>query len=157
MLGTHFDISSYPEDAAVKTTLLEGSVKVTTLQDNKPSLKAGTKPSLQVATGSEATLKPGQQSVINGTSLTVHEVEAEEEIAWQKGRFTFNHEPLGNIMAKLCRWYDLTVVYKDKELQYKTIAGSASRYAKISDILCQLELTGKVHFKIKGKEITVMK
>lgn len=152
VLGTHFDISSYAEDATVKTTLLEGSVRVSLL-----STAAGTSSRRGLTRSKNIILKPNQQAVNNSGLVTVKEVQAEKEIAWQKGRFTFNDEPLGNIMLKLARWYDLKVVYKDKDIQYKTVAGSASRYAKISDILCQLELTGQVHFKIKGKEITVMK
>lgn len=157
VLGTHFNISSYPDDADVKTTLLEGSVKVTTLHDNKPSLKAATNTSLRGSAGNEATLKPGQQSITNGATLKVQDVDAENQIDWHDGSFNFNDEPLADIMKKLGRWYNLNVVYQDEAMKYKTLAGSASRYAKISDILCQLEATGRVHFKIKGKEITVMK
>lgn len=148
VLGTHFDVSSYADDATVKTTLLEGSVRVSLLSTILPRGLAKSK---------DIILKPNQQATNNSGLVTVKEVQAEKEIAWQKGRFTFNDEPLGNIMLKLARWYDLKVIYKDKDIQYKTVAGSASRYAKVSDILCQLELTGQVHFKIKGKEITVMK
>ncbi|WP_442590865.1 FecR family protein [Pedobacter sp. AW31-3R] len=138
VLGTHFNVNSYPEEVVVKTTLLEGAVLVSAL-------------------GKHTALKPGQQSVNNGKTINVRSIEAENEIDWHNGSFTFNDEPLGNILNKLARWYDVKFIYKDKDLQYKSLAGSASRYAKISDILCQLELTGEVKFKIDGKEITVMK
>lgn len=138
VLGTHFNVNSYPEEPTVKTTLIEGSVLVSTLE------------------GKTATLNPGQQSVNNGKTIMVGNVNIENEIDWHNGTFTFNGEPLANIMNKLARWYDLKIIYKNKDVQYKRFAGSASRYAKISDILCQLELTGEVKFKIEGKEITVM-
>jgi transmembrane sensor len=145
VLGTHFNISGYPEDKVVKTTLLEGSVRVSRLQ------KGTDKPD------NEIILKPNEQSVNTGSTMNVRHIEAENEIDWRNGTFTFDEEPLGNIMNKLARWYDLKVIYQNEQIQNKPFTGSASRYAKISDILCQLELTKEVKFKIKGKEITVMK
>ncbi|SEA65481.1 FecR family protein [Pedobacter hartonius] len=145
VLGTHFNVSSYPEDIVVKTTLLEGSVRVSGLQK-------GTETSSNVLI-----LKPNEQSVNNGLTMNVGQVEAENEIDWHNGTFAFKRETLGEIMKELARWYDLKVTYQDTALQQLHFVGRASRYAKISDILCQMQLTKEVKFKITGKEITVMR
>jgi len=145
VLGTHFNISSYPEDGIVKTTLLEGSVRVSY------------KPKGIDRSDNEVILKPNEQSLNNGTSMSLRYVEAEDEIDWHNGTFNYKRETLGEIMKELARWYDLKVIYQDSELQKLNFVGRASRYSKISDILCQMQLTKQVKFKITGKEITVMK
>src|SRR5690606_34514920 len=58
VLGTHFNISSYPDDALVQTTLSEGSVRVT-----------------QKETGVQKQLRPGQQSQIQGSSIQIVSVD----------------------------------------------------------------------------------
>jgi transmembrane sensor len=140
VLGTHFNVNSYPDEQNIKTTLLEGSVLV--FPDGQPE-----RPSF---------LSPNQEAVNNGSSITVQKVDPENAVAWHKGRFSFNEEPLENIMKEISRWYGVTVVYQNNDVRYKTFGGSVSRYSKVSEVLCLLELTKKVRFTIKGKEITVM-
>lgn len=144
VLGTHFDINSYANEPSVNTTLLEGSVRVIPAGMSKNNF---TKAIL---------LKPNQAAVNTGSGLNVVSVDASNSIAWKNGRFTFNNEPLEMIMRRLSRWYDVKVTYQNEAVKVKTFAGSTSRYSNISDVLCMLELTGEVKFKIQGKEITVM-
>lgn len=142
VLGTHFNISAYIDDLSIKTTLLEGSVKVAPL-----------------TTGSETKgiiLKPGQQSEINSKGISVREVDPTEAIAWKNGDFSFNSESLQSIMQKVSRWYDVEVEYANKQLINKPFSGVISKYEKVSQVLCLLEATGEVKFKINGKKITVM-
>ncbi|MNJ98902.1 fec operon regulator FecR [compost metagenome] len=143
VLGTHFNVSAYIDDLSNKTSLLEGSVKVAPL----------------TTTGTETKgliLKPGQQSEINTKGISVQEVDATEAIAWKNGDFSFTGENLENIMQKISRWYDVEVTYSDKQLLNKPFSGVISKYEKVSQVLCLLEATGEVKFKINGKKITVM-
>lgn len=140
VLGTHFNVNSYADEPTIKTTLLEGSVMV------NPDDRAK-KPVL---------LSPHQEAVNTGSSIIVQDVDPENAVAWHKGRFAFNEEPLENIMRKISRWYGVTVVYQNNTVRYKNFGGSVSRYARVSEVLCLLELTKKVKFTIKGKEIIVM-
>jgi len=142
VLGTHFNINSYINEPSVNTTLLEGSVRVT------PAGKAEKEFAVL--------LKPNQQAVNSGSGINVVAVDPSNSVAWKSGRFTFNNEPLEVIMRRLSRWYDVKVTYQNEGVRHKTFGGSTSRYSNISDVLCMLELTGEVKFKIKGKEITVM-
>ena len=140
VLGTHFNVNSYIDEQKEKTTLLEGSIMV----------------SLNVPDKNPVFLSPNQEAINTGSFITVQHVDAENAVAWHKGRFAFNEEPLENIMKKISRWYGVTVVYQNPDARYKTFGGSVSRYSKVSEVLHLLELTKKVRFKIKGKEITVM-
>ncbi|TKC61228.1 DUF4974 domain-containing protein [Pedobacter hiemivivus] len=141
VLGTHFNISSYADDSFVKTTLFEGAVKVN---------------NLQATNGNKVILKPGQQSVINHRVITVIKADLQEVLAWKNGLFIFDGEPLESIMKKVSRWYDVDVVYEGVDKK-KLFDGSVSRFAHVSKVLSQLELTGDVHFKVEEGRIIVMK
>jgi transmembrane sensor len=137
VLGTHFNINSYPDESQVQTTLLEGKVKVTGMQGHK-------------------LLRPGEQSVLTGTGLFVRKANEEEALAWKNGLFVFNNEPLESIMRKLARWYDIDVVYLDID-KSQVFAGGISKYGSISRILAKMEKTGGIHFKIEGRRVIVTK
>lgn len=136
VLGTHFNISSYPDDIDTKTTLLTGSVSV--------------------GSGSNLVmLKPGQQSVKTTSGFKVKNVDSEVAVAWKNGYFLFNDESLTNIMKEISRWYDVEVVFTG-DIGNQHFDGSVSRFKNISEILRKFELTDNVHFKIEGRRITVM-
>lgn len=141
VLGTHFNISSYSDESLVKTTLLEGSVKVSNL-DNKAA---------------QVILKPGQQSVLTKGIIKIDKADVDEVLAWKDGLFVFNDEPLEHIMKKVSRWYDVEVIYEPGLDKNKLFGGSVSRFDKVSKVLRQLELTGGVHFKIEEGRIIAMK
>jgi len=139
--GTHFNISSYPDEAFDKTTLLEGSVKVS--EPGVPSRSW--------------LLKPGQEAKIDKHThqTVVASANIKEAIAWQKGYFLFNDEKLESIMARVARWYDVEVVYEGK-IEDQSFLGQLERSKNISSVLELLEQTGNVHFKISGRRIVVM-
>lgn len=139
VLGTHFNINAYKDETNTRTTLLEGSVRV--------SLSRGT-------AGSAVVLKPNQQSVIAGKQLLVKAVDADEAIAWKNNKFIFEKDNIRTVMAMVARWYDVDVVYEG-QVTDDLFGGSASRSDDMSKVLKSIELTGKVHFKIQGRRIYV--
>lgn len=134
VLGTHFNISSYPDEPLKKTTLLEGSVAIN-----------GT------------ILKPNQQAVLNGTNLTVKPANVEGELAWKNGDFLFDGEDFRAAMRKVARWYDVDIVYDNSVPQQIKLGGWVSRSKNISAVLKVLESTGEVHFKVTGRRVIVEK
>lgn len=139
VLGTKFNINTYADEPAVRTALIEGSVKVVSLSLSKTE-----------------TLKPGQQSLlsINNNSIKVEKVDIEEAIAWKNGYFNLNNENIQDVMRKLARWYDIEVEYKGK-LPDIVLGGEIPRNTKLSEALKILEVAN-VHFIIEGKKITVV-
>lgn len=139
-IGTEFNINAYPEEATIKTTLLEGGVKVS-------------------SKGKSSILKPGQQSAVNPSSntISVYNADTDEAFAWKNGKFIFSSTPLDHIMKQLSRWYDVEVVYQDDSIKQKQFSAISTRFANASQVLHDLELTGEVKFKIEGKRITVLK
>jgi len=154
VLGTHFNINSYPDENTTRTTLLEGSVKVSLLNHG-------------IGTGAQQkngmTLIPGQQASTTPKTIRATTVNAAEEIAWKNGFFVFREEGIESIMRKLARWYNLEVSYEE-DLSGMTFLGVVSRSKNLSSVLQVMEATGNVHFKIEdspesgqGRRIIVMK
>ncbi|MCO4294229.1 DUF4974 domain-containing protein [Solitalea sp. MAHUQ-68] len=136
VLGTHFNVNSYTDESAVKTTLLEGSVKVS-------------------ANGNAHLLKPGQQSVLTATNAEVITANIKETMAWKNGYFRFNEERIDEIMLKLSRWYDVEVSYAGK-ISDERFSGNISRYKNINEVLDMLSYSNAVKFKVEGRRVTVM-
>jgi transmembrane sensor len=139
VLGTHFNINAYQDEATINTTLLEGAVRVLS------------------GAGKSTSISPGQQAVNygRGKHIEVKNVSTDSAVDWKEGEFRFVNEDIGVIMRKLSRWYDVEIIYKGN-LKDKVFVGKISRYASIMDVLNMLELTRTVHFKIEGRKVTVM-
>nr|WP_068890696.1 FecR family protein [Pedobacter panaciterrae] len=180
VLGTHFNINSYADEPNTKTTLLEGSVRISAepsssdhattprhlessrhLDDRRDLLNSKNKESLPAARddgkGRDAvTLKPNQQAILaNNTNITVKQVDPETAIAWKLGRFTYKNTPLDVVIRQISRWYDIDVNYTNDALKNELFSGSVSRYDKVSRILNTIEFTGVVKFKLKGRSLTI--
>ncbi|QEC51145.1 FecR family protein [Anseongella ginsenosidimutans] len=139
-IGTQFNINAYPGEGAIRTTLLEGSVRI--------SLPAGSKFRL---------LKPGQQAQIGldpSRSISISQANVEKIIAWKNGQFQYDMEGIETIMRQVERWYDVEVVYEG-EIPEKKFVGTISRNISLSKFLDILSYTG-VNFRIEGRKIVVM-
>jgi transmembrane sensor len=139
VLGTHFNVNAYP-DQPIKTTLLEGSVRVSTSGTQFPS----------------RTIKPGEQSVFTKNGLQISNADPDLEIAWKNGKTEFEDAELKTVMNMLSRWYDVNVDYKFYPSEAR-FTGSVSRSKNISEVLQLLESTEEVHFKVEGRKVLVMK
>jgi transmembrane sensor len=137
VIGTHFNINSYQDEPFVRTTLLEGSVKV-----------------INKITGKMGILKPDEQSVVDKSTLQINVADTEEATAWKSGYFMFGGDDISSIMRRLSRWYDVDVLY-DGPKPIDKFEGTVNRFGSVQQVLDKLELTGRVHFKIAGRRIMV--
>ncbi|MFA5244477.1 MAG: FecR family protein [Pedobacter sp.] len=137
VLGTQFNINSYGDEEVIKTTLIEGSVKI--LYKDEVVL-----------------LAPGQQFQPNVLKPKVVEADTEEVVAWKNGYFLFKNEDIRSIMRKLSRWYNVEVSYVG-EIPEVGFGGNISTSKDITEVLDVLQLTNAVHFKVEGRRITVMR
>jgi len=140
VLGTHFNINSYADEDAIKTTLLEGSVKVHSAGNT-----------------SEIIIKPNEQAQIDKSNnlkkLTGTDVDVDAEVAWRLGLFQFDNADLKAVMRQLERWYDVEVVYEGN-IPKREFIGAIPRTMNLSEVLKLLEKQ-KVHFRIEGRKIIV--
>ncbi|SEN45258.1 FecR family protein [bacterium A37T11] len=139
VMGTEFNISSYENDEEIKTTLVSGSIEV----------------SIPNSICKERLL-PEQETILTGNTLKKHKADIASAIAWHQGLFQFNEEPLGSIMKKLSRWYDVEVHFEDDTLRNKSFYGVVNRYKQISAVLEILEDVGDVKFEVTGRRVNVL-
>jgi transmembrane sensor len=138
VLGTHFNIMAYADEKLIRTTLIEGSVKVSQGKATK-------------------LLVPGEQAQVGKEGIRVtNEVDVEDVVAWKNGYFKFD-ENLEAIMAKVAKWYNVEVVYQFKPDPNSIYEGKVSRSKNISSLLKIIEFNGDVHFKIEGRRVIVTK
>ncbi|NQX40205.1 FecR protein [Pedobacter steynii] len=140
VLGTHFNINAYLDEQQTKTTLLEGSVRVSSLK-----------------TGNVVMLNPGEEARLMANRLDVQKADIERNTDWKNGIFMFKNESLEGIMRKISRWYNVEIVYEPYAPRKETFSGIVSRYDNVNKVLRRLELTGAVSFKIQGRKIIVSK
>ncbi len=136
VLGTQFNINSYSDEGEIKTTLIEGSVKI--IYKDKVVL-----------------LGPGQQFQPSNLNVKVVEADTEEVVAWKNGYFLFKNEDIRSIMRKVSRWYNVEVSYAG-DIPSVGFGGNISRSKDIEEVLNALQLTNAVHFKVEGRRVTVM-
>jgi len=142
VLGTHFNINSYEDESDIKTTLLEGSVKVSDLQTKQSIL-----------------LKPGEQATLrkNG-KIKVGQVNAENAIAWKSGFFQFQNSDVQQAMRQLARWYDVNIEFEDRVPDVK-LWGEIHRNAtavEALEILSYFDLKYKIVSEGKTKKIIII-
>jgi transmembrane sensor len=142
VLGTHFNVNAYTDEAVAKTTLLEGKVRVSTVQPQSVN------PAAEI-------LLPGQQAAIAAAAaIKIQKVDAEESIAWKNGIFNFNKADIKTVMRQIARWYNVEVVYEGA-VSAEKFEGEIPRSSTLTEVFKILELSA-VHFKIEGRKVIVM-
>lgn len=145
VLGTHFNINTYEDELLDKTTLLEGSVKIS-------RLSAG-----EIEIANSKVLKPGQQAIVDANKLQilVSDADEDEAIAWKMGYFKFNRSDIQTIMRQVSRWYDVDVEYKG-EMYTDLFGGKINRSKNVEEVLRILKMS-EVNVSIKGRTIIISK
>lgn len=136
VLGTHFNIRSYPTESTTRTTVLEGVV----------CFRAG---------ADSVAIRPGQQASLqqNG-KITLDSVNTQAATAWRENLFWFQDESFESILDELARWYPIHVKYAGKIPEKFT--GILPRSRSLIDVLKSLEFAGSVNFRINGNEVEVV-
>ena len=137
VLGTHFDIMAYGDEANIQTTLLEGSVAVRHGDDKK-----------LVEPGSQARLARKEET------LAVEPANTKQAVAWKNGLFYFDKSNVPAILRQVSRWYDLDIVYESPAPDMM-FSGKIERSLPLSGIAALLK-SGQLHFRIEGKKFIVM-
>jgi transmembrane sensor len=140
VLGTHFNVNAYDDERSIKTTLLEGSVKIS-------------------VDGHVAMLTPGEQAQVfqgknSGSGINVvTDANTEEAVAWKNGFFQFDNTDLQAVMRQYSRWYDVKIIYEG-EIKERFFSGQIHRNLNGAQALDLLNYAD-IHFRINGKTIVV--
>ncbi|MFH6991616.1 FecR family protein [Flavobacterium sp. FlaQc-48] len=141
VLGTQFNIKAYQDEDDIYTTLVEGSIAHHLFKESRK-------------------LVPGEQSVLNKQTnlITVKKVETQYETGWKDGVFSFDDKTLKEIMVVLSRWYDVNIVFENKELESIKFNGQIKKSKDLKEILDLIKNTHFINaYEIKNKTILLKK
>ncbi|WP_343743760.1 FecR domain-containing protein [Chitinophaga sp.] len=129
VLGTHFNINAYTDEATINTTLVEGAIRVS-------------------AHNRQMVLKPGQQARVGHTDVQVaDQVDLSAITAWKEGYFSFTNADLPTVMRELARWYNLEVSYEGK-IPERVFNGEIGRSLTLAQVLKGLSKT-RIKYRIE--------
>ncbi len=147
-LGTSFNVNAYDNEEIERTTLIEGSVRVSSVSNipttNRHSLSA--------------VLGPGQQANVDNHHqlLSIAENQGEAAIAWKNGYFNLENIPFDRVMKQLERWYNIQVLYENGVPDLRFVGG-LSRNMTLAALIRALQVS-EVHFKMEdGRRLIVYK
>ncbi|MBC8033049.1 MAG: FecR domain-containing protein [Chitinophagaceae bacterium] len=136
VLGTSFNINAYLDEEAVKTTLVEGSIRI--------------------GKGSDVVLlQRGEQALVkNNNPIHVkRNTNVAEVLAWKNGLFTFEEADVAAVMRQLSRWYNVDVVYKGS-IPSQRFIGKIFRGMSLSKVVKVLANNG-INCRIEGRKLIV--
>ncbi|OQP51362.1 hypothetical protein A4H97_27700 [Niastella yeongjuensis] len=145
VLGTIFNVNSYGDDGKIKTSLIEGSIRM--------SAGAFKSKSIVIKPGQRATISVATSGPQSGISVD-NDPDINQTIAWKNGLFSFSNADLHTVMRQLERWYDIKVRYEGQPSAF-TVEGEMFRNVKLSDVLEFLKESG-LKFRMEGKTLIVL-
>jgi transmembrane sensor len=113
VLGTAFNINSYPDEPLSKTSLINGSIKI-----------------------NDRILQPGQAYIDGNISVT----NLEQDIAWKNGAFDFRNMDTEKAFRQLGRWYNVNIRFAGKVPS--RLGGKIGRDLNLSQVLNALKDIG---------------
>ena len=143
VLGTKFNLSSYPEDQFVNTTLVEGSVSVYDSQENYDSKNS-------------SLLKPGYKAEWNkhNKQISIGEADIAMHTDWLNGKIILRHVPFKNIVKKLERHYNVEITNNNLNLDEELFTASFD-IETIDQVFRTFNETYEMDYKINNRQIII--
>lgn len=142
VLGTEFNIKAYGNESQILTTLVNGSVEVSTESAND---------------GNTMKLSPGHQAIYSRDSekVSINQVKTDNYTAWKDGYIVLDNTSLEDLCTILSRRCNVDFVFQNEALKNTTFTGKIKKYENIEDIFILLEQLSDVSFTINNSIVTV--
>jgi len=163
VLGTEFNVKSYPEDSTSETTLIRGLIEVTL--NDRPSDKIILRPKEKLIVSNEpsskhisslATSSPAQEARLLISSL--HYVSDKDsaivETSWLDNKLVFQDESFGKLATDLERRYGINIRFSNSGVKEFRFTGVFENET-IDEVLKALKLTEKFNYKIEGNNVLI--
>ncbi|OXG09290.1 FecR family protein [Flavobacterium araucananum] len=143
VLGTHFNVSNYPEDAATDVVLVEGSVGMYRSNEEFDAAK-------------NTILKPGYKGSFNrdNTLISTKAVITDIYTSWINGGLTFRNMSFKNIITKLERRYNVTIINQNEKLANEKFNASFSDES-IEKVMSYFNDIHGINYTIKNNQILI--
>lgn len=130
VLGTSFNVSAYPKGDYIEVVLLNGKVE---FKDNK--INEG------------VIIYPSERLVLQNGKISKSIVDVLKYNAWTEGWLVFKGDTMSEVARRIERWYDVEIIFSDKELESYTFRGTFHN-DKLEDVLRYLAMTSPIRYKI---------
>jgi len=142
VLGTKFNIKAYADESDVETSLFEG--KINLIMNNSSS-----------GSPVEKEVKPGQSFVYSKTDhqLVANRFPQEEINGWKKNQLIFKDDTFSNLVRKVERWYDVKVVYDEKQFDDRRLTVELYEGERLDRLMSIISLALSVDYKYEKGEI----
>ncbi|WP_271767725.1 FecR family protein [Aquimarina algiphila] len=137
VLGTSFNVKSYPKDEKIETTLVTGKVEVLQKEQITPIV-----------------LEPSERATFDKkkSDIKVDKVDSKNIVAWQEGKLIFDKTPLKQVVLDLNRKYNVEfVITSDSLLQYK-YTGEFDNL-ELEEVLDLLKISSPINYKYLNNKI----
>ncbi|MBC8769942.1 DUF4974 domain-containing protein [Arenibacter sp. BSSL-BM3] len=144
VLGTQFNVSAYPEDPSMNTVLVEGSVHV-----------LGSGPE----NGTSVLLKPEHEAIWNKVEkqMVVQKADVSSTMAWMNGQLVFREIAFKDIIKKLERSYNCTIINNNEMLNNEVFTATFNmEIENIKQVMSYISKNTPYNYTIsKNRVITI--
>ncbi len=142
VLGTTFDVNTYEDEGKSFVVLVEGLVEVS------------------AGKGESRIITPGYMAEVDmhdvQAKIHVSKCDTEHYIAWKSGNFSFRNASLTEILKRVSRYYDVTVI-REQVFEEEYYTGDVSSDVSLESLLAVIESSTSVSFKVERKIVYVQK
>ena len=138
--GTAFNIMAYPDEDRIETSLINGRVE---LQQTEPDGKLITLLKMK-----STELAVFQKS---NNEISTRIIDDDRYFSWKDGKLVFNKEPLGEVVKKLSRWFNVNIQVKDPELLELTYTATFV-HETLPQVMELLTLVSPVSYSISDRK-----
>ena len=161
VLGTVFNVKSYPGEKSTEASLIHGSIEV--MIKDRPQEKIILKPNEKIIVSNEQAdqNKAGsQQAERNEPIVAISHLNYEPtdstiiETSWVENRLIFQNESFKDLAVKLERWFGVTIQFENEQVQQTRFRGSFT-HETIHQALAALKITGGFNYKIDDNNVII--
>ena len=166
VLGTEFNVKSYPDENIIETTLMKGKVEVEPIRNEKSVAPITLAPKqkliytktdggtyLDATTDkSVSTGKEDKQKLETKIIQIISTSNPQDESSWKDGRLIVKSEPLGRLARELERYYNVQISFKDDSIKNFRFSGTLDEVT-IEEVLRALESTSPIRFEINKNKV----
>lgn len=155
VLGTSFNVKSYPKDRVIETSLIRGRIEVSF--NDRPSENIILRPNEKLTVRKDQS-EPGNAENTPKIKLdNLQRLNVQNELvetAWMDNKIAFSNCPMSDIAAMLERRFDISVEFKNPEVMKYRYTGMFNDES-INDILTIMKITKPFNYKLNGKKMTI--
>ena len=165
VLGTTFNVKSYPNDGTSEAFLVEGLIEMRSkgINENSMIIKPNQKIILYKNQFIEAKKDPAVKKEAlksNVKEIKIQDFSVDEpavsskEIAWKDNRLEIMDQDFESLRHTLERWYDVDIEIKNRNLEDYRFTATFSK-ENINQVLNALQKVEPFNYEIYGRKITI--